>query len=130
MRVVKLAFVVALAWTVCLTSMALASTPGGPVGQVAAAYTPSIHWTGTTQQVRKMVQCGANIYAVGSFTQIDQGGVTTHAQRGVQLLRHDRETHRVEPQRQRHRERRRLDRGLLHRLPRRLLHDGRPVGGR
>ena len=77
MRVVKLAFVVVLAWTVCLTSMALASTPGGPVGQVAATYTPSIHWTGTTQQVRKMVQCGANMYAVGSFTQIDQGGVTT-----------------------------------------------------
>jgi len=76
-RVVKLAFVVVLAWTVCLTSMALASTPGGPVGQVAATYTPSIHWTGTTQQVRKMVQCGANMYAVGSFTQIDQGGVTT-----------------------------------------------------
>lgn len=82
MRVMRLACVFAVAWTVCLTSLALASTPGGPVGQVAAPYTPSIHWTGVTQQVRQLVQCGANIYAVGSFTQIDQGG-TTYTRNGA-----------------------------------------------
>lgn len=61
---------------IALTSLVSASSADGSVGQVAAPYTPSLHWTGTTQQVRQLVQCGATIYAVGSFTAIDHGGTT------------------------------------------------------
>ncbi len=43
---------------------------------VAAPNTPSLHWTGRTEQINELARCGPTIYAVGSFTKIDQGGVT------------------------------------------------------
>lgn len=38
-----------------------------------ASGTPQLHPNGTTETVRQLVQCGTTMYAVGSFTQIQQG---------------------------------------------------------
>ncbi len=48
----------------------------GPVSATPATGTPSLATTGTTEQVRQLVQCGATMYAVGSFTEISWGGTT------------------------------------------------------
>jgi hypothetical protein len=48
----------------------------GPVGDIAAPWTPSLVGRGTSRtvgQVRQMVQCGPTMYAVGRFTRIRQG---------------------------------------------------------
>jgi hypothetical protein len=60
-----------------LTAAALATSsvgaaPTGPVSGTPAANTPQLANTGTTQQVRQMVQCGNTMYAVGSFTTIQR----------------------------------------------------------
>jgi PKD repeat protein len=60
-----------------LANPAAASTPTGPVSVVAATWTPSIATSGTDgtiETVRQLVPCGPLMYAVGSFTQITQGG--------------------------------------------------------
>jgi len=60
---------------------ALALAPAqaqGPVSPVPANGTPALATTGTTEQVRQIVQCGSTMFAVGSFTEITQGGVTYH----------------------------------------------------
>ena len=60
-----------------LATPAAASTPSGPVSVVAATWTPSIATSGTDgtiETVRQLVPCGSLMYAVGSFTQITQGG--------------------------------------------------------
>ena len=41
-----------------------------------ASGTPQLATTGTAEQVRKLVQCGQVMYAVGSFTSIEQNGMT------------------------------------------------------
>jgi hypothetical protein len=46
------------------------------VSATPASGTPQLANTGTTQQVRQIVQCGATMYAVGNFTKITQGGTT------------------------------------------------------
>jgi hypothetical protein len=48
----------------------------GPVSAVPDTGTPALASTGTTEQVRQIVQCGSTMYAVGSFTAISQGGKT------------------------------------------------------
>jgi hypothetical protein len=48
----------------------------GPVSSTPVAGTPALAPTGTTEQVRQLVQCGGTMYAVGSFTSIIQGNVT------------------------------------------------------
>lgn len=48
----------------------------GPVSTHPASGTPALAPTGTTEQVRQLVQCGGTMYAVGSFTSIQQGGTT------------------------------------------------------
>ncbi len=51
----------------------------GPVSSAPAAWTPSLATSGsdgTVEQVRQLVPCGGLMYAVGTFTQIRQGGVT------------------------------------------------------
>jgi hypothetical protein len=53
-----------------------ASAQTGPVSPVPATGTPALAPTGVTEQVRQLVECGGTMYAVGSFTQISQGGVT------------------------------------------------------
>ena len=47
-----------------------ASAATGPVSSTPAAGTPQLAPTGTTEQVRQLVQCGGTMYAVGSFTSI------------------------------------------------------------
>jgi hypothetical protein len=56
--------------------LAPAAAQGGPVSPVPATNTPQLAPTGTTEQVRQIAQCGTNMYAVGSFTSISQGGNT------------------------------------------------------
>jgi hypothetical protein len=48
----------------------------GPVSAAPAKGTPALATTSTTEQVRQIVQCGNTMYAVGTFTEISQGGVT------------------------------------------------------
>src|SRR5215469_17811258 len=50
---------------------ALASVKATP-----ASGTPQLPPTGTTEQIRQLVQCGQVMYAVGSFTSISQNGTT------------------------------------------------------
>ncbi len=60
-----------------LATPAAATTPTNPVSVVAATWTPSIATSGTDgtiETVRQLVPCGGLMYAVGSFTQITQGG--------------------------------------------------------
>jgi hypothetical protein len=49
---------------------ASAAAPAGPVSGTPAAGTPALNTTGTTEQVRQLVQCGGTMYAVGTFTSI------------------------------------------------------------
>jgi hypothetical protein len=58
-------------------------TVAGGVSPSAAAGTPQLNKTGTTQEVvRQLVQCGSTMYAVGSFTSIKQGG-TVHTRNNI-----------------------------------------------
>jgi hypothetical protein len=52
------------------------SAATGPVSSTPAKGTPQLANTGTTQQVRQLVQCGGTMYAVGSFTSITWNGTT------------------------------------------------------
>ncbi len=65
--------VIAGAVAVCVagSTAALAAGPAGPVSSTPAA-TPQLNTTGTTEQVRQLVQCGGTMYAVGTFTSIKQ----------------------------------------------------------
>ncbi len=82
MRVRRLVAMAATAATVAsgmaaVATPAAAMTPDGPVSVVAATWTPSIATSGTDgtiETVRQLVPCGSLMYAVGSFTQITQGG--------------------------------------------------------
>src|SRR6266851_4308762 len=53
-----------------------ASAATGPVSATPASGTPQLASTGTTEQVRQLVQCGGTMYAVGSFTAITWNGTT------------------------------------------------------
>ena len=61
----------------CLPASALAAPASaglaGAVSPVPASGTPTLVNTGTTEQIRQLVQCGTTMYAVGTFTQIKQG---------------------------------------------------------
>src|SRR5258705_7063688 len=64
-----------------ITGAALAMTGSAqpafaPVSNTPASGTPQLAATGTTEQVRQLVQCGQTMYAVGSFTLIAQSGTT------------------------------------------------------
>jgi hypothetical protein len=64
-----------------ITGAALALTGSAPpafasVSPTPASGTPQLAPTGTTEQVRQLVQCGQTMYAVGSFTLIGQSGAT------------------------------------------------------
>jgi hypothetical protein len=48
----------------------------GPVSKTPAAGTPQLATTGTTEQVRQLAQCGATMYAVGTFTEIQRSSTT------------------------------------------------------
>jgi hypothetical protein len=63
-----------------LAVTAFALTPAaaqtGPVSPNPDTGTPALASTGTTEQVRQIVQCGNTMYAVGTFTEITQSGLT------------------------------------------------------
>jgi hypothetical protein len=46
------------------------------VSPTPATGTPTLVDTGTTEQIRQLVQCGGTMYAVGTFTEIKQGTTT------------------------------------------------------
>ena len=86
-------------WVVgtCLGAVSLLGTgalatssaaPLGPVSLAPAANTPQLAATGSTQQVRQLVQCGTTMYAVGSFTTIKRLARHLPARQRVQLQRH------------------------------------------
>jgi hypothetical protein len=54
----------------------VAAAQSGPVSPHPATGTPALAPTGTTEQIRQLVACNGVMYAVGSFTQISQGGRT------------------------------------------------------
>jgi hypothetical protein len=51
----------------------LAGPASASVSTTPASGTPQLYPNGTTETVRQLVQCGGTMYAVGSFTQIQQG---------------------------------------------------------
>jgi hypothetical protein len=57
--------VLAMTWTAVPAHAAT-----GPVSKTPASGTPQLNTTGTTEQVRQLVQCGGTMYAVGTFTSI------------------------------------------------------------
>jgi hypothetical protein len=65
------ALMLSMMWTA-----APASAQTGPVSSTPASGTPQLANTGTTEQVRQLVQCGGTMYAVGSFTAIKWKGTT------------------------------------------------------
>ena len=70
-----------------ITGAALAMTgsaqfASASVSTSPASGTPQLAATGTTEQVRQLVQCGQTMYAVGSFTLIAQSG-TTYARNNI-----------------------------------------------
>ena len=58
-----------------LTVTGLAGTAAASVSSKPATGTPQLYPNGTTEQVRQLVQCGGTMYAVGSFTRIQQGRI-------------------------------------------------------
>jgi hypothetical protein len=54
----------------------MAAAQSGPVSPNPATGTPALAPTGTIEQVRQIVACDGVMYAVGTFTQISQGGQT------------------------------------------------------
>ena len=60
--------------TCCLPALASAAPASpalaGAVSPTPAKGTPTLVDTGTTEQIRQLVDCGGIMYAVGTFTQI------------------------------------------------------------
>src|SRR5262249_10624972 len=54
----------------------VAAAQSGPVSPNPATDPPALAPNGTTEQIRQLVACNGVMYAVGSFTQISQGGQT------------------------------------------------------
>jgi hypothetical protein len=78
-RVAVVGVTLAMAAAAGFTSPALAgpATASGGVSPTPASGTPELLApTSTEQNVRQIVQCGSTMYAVGTFTQIKQKGVT------------------------------------------------------
>jgi hypothetical protein len=59
-----------------------ADAPVGPPSATPASGTPHLVSTGTTEQIRQLVQCGTTMYAVGTFTEI-QSGKTVFTRNGA-----------------------------------------------
>ncbi len=64
----------------CLPAMASAAPASpalaGAVSPTPANGTPTLVNTGTTEQIRQLVECGGTMYAVGTFTQVKHGSTT------------------------------------------------------
>jgi len=76
----------ATAGVCCLSLSVMAGTPAlaqtGPVSSTPAIGTPTLAPTGTTEQIRQLVDCGGTMFAVGTFSAIDWNG-TTYARTNV-----------------------------------------------
>jgi hypothetical protein len=59
-----------------LAAPGAAAAATGPVSPTPATGTPQLANTGSTQNVRQLVQCGSTMYAVGSFTTIKRYSTT------------------------------------------------------
>ena len=66
-----------VAGAAALAVIGLAGTAIASVSSTPATGTPQLYPNGTTEQVRQLVQCGGTMYAVGSFTKIQQGSSGT-----------------------------------------------------
>jgi hypothetical protein len=73
-----IAGVAAVACCLPATASAASASPAlaGAVSPTPTSGTPTLVDTGTTEQIRQLVQCGTTMYAVGTFTQIKQGTTT------------------------------------------------------
>src|SRR5579871_5905512 len=67
-----IAGIAALACCLPATASAAPASPAlvGAVSPTPAKGTPTLVATGTTEQIRQLVDCGGTMYAVGTFTQI------------------------------------------------------------
>jgi hypothetical protein len=75
------ALVAGIAATACCLPALASAAPASPALAGAASPTPAngtptLVDTGTTEQIRQLVQCGGTMYAVGTFTQIKHGSTT------------------------------------------------------
>jgi hypothetical protein len=70
---VAIGAVVACAASASPAAAARAAAAVGPVSKVPASGTPALAPTGSTEQVRQLVQCGGTMYAVGNFSSIAHG---------------------------------------------------------
>lgn len=66
-----------VAGTAALAVSGFAGSASASVSLKPASGTPQLYPNGTTEQVRQLVQCGGTMYAVGSFTKIQQGSSGT-----------------------------------------------------
>jgi hypothetical protein len=78
----RLAAVTTVAAVGLLAAPAVALGSDAAVGSTPAAQTPHLVTTGTTEQIRQLVQCGSTMYAVGTFTEIGRNS-TTYTRRGA-----------------------------------------------
>jgi hypothetical protein len=76
-RAVLIAGIAAVACLPASASAASASPAlAGAVSPTPVSGTPTLVATGTTEQIRQLVDCGGTMYAVGTFTQIKSGSTT------------------------------------------------------
>jgi hypothetical protein len=77
----RAALIAGIAAVACCLPAPASAAPASPalagaVSPVPANGTPTLVDTGTTEQIRQLVQCGGTMYAVGTFTEIKQGSTT------------------------------------------------------
>jgi hypothetical protein len=75
------ALIAGIAAVACCLPAPASAAPASPalagaVSPTPANGTPTLVDTGTTEQIRQLVQCGGIMYAVGTFTQIKHGSTT------------------------------------------------------
>jgi hypothetical protein len=75
------ALIAGIAAVACCLPAPASAAPASPAGggglrPPPASGTPTLVDTGTTEQIRQLVQCGGTMYAVGTFTEIKHGSTT------------------------------------------------------
>ena len=77
-RAALIAGIAAVACCLPASASAVSASPAlaGAVSPTPVNGTPTLVDTGTTEQVRQLVQCGGTMFAVGTFTEIKQGSTT------------------------------------------------------
>ena len=71
---------------------------GPTVGTTAAPYTPWLSASTSGQNVRKLVQCGSTMYAVGKISDVNQGSSNYHRGNGLSFSTTDGSVARWDPQ--------------------------------